>query len=496
MSVPDQQMDRMPPGARRQDELRSAFASNVAQGNPPYQGVSINTYGEVMWIIGEHGWSGDLDASASEGAVDFRGASLVSINLEGIILTNANLQGASFISANLRATHFAGACLVEANLSGADLSYAVLASADLSKAVLMAANLSKAVLSHTTFRGALLNDATVVGATANEADFSNALLSSADLSETVFSDATFVGASLISSNLYRCILSDADLTGALLFSANLTECILSGAQLAGANLTSANLQRASLESADLRNAKLVSATVRQTDFSLSDLSGAELRYCQMDSETKLDGTLISTETKWGDINWNGVYLSRIDWRSITRIGDESELGSDKGISRAARMEAADRYRRVARAYRSLSSELRKIGLLEPAARFRLREQRLERRALLLEFNVLSWFGSSMLDLVCGYGEEPGRIILWYVFTVVGFGCVYWWITNNAPTSVSHLSWDEALVLSLTSFHGRGFFPGFLSLGDWVARVGAAEAIIGLFTELTLISTLTRRLFSS
>ncbi|MGZ3715530.1 MAG: hypothetical protein ACXVA4_08930, partial [Ktedonobacterales bacterium] len=43
-------------------------------------------------------------------------------------------------------------------------------------------------------------------------------------------------------------------------------------------------------------------------------------------------------------------------------------------------------------------------------------------------------------------------------------------------------------LSLTSFHGRGFFPGFLSLGDWVARLGALEAVSGLFIEVVPIAT--------
>ena len=496
MTELDQPVDRTPPSLTRQDELRRAHADNLSRSRSPYEGVSINTYGELMWIIRERGWSGDVDASRSGEAVDLRGASLVSVNLEGVILTNANLQGASFISANLKAAHLAGAQLQQANLSGADLANAVLANADLTQAVLLAANLSKAVLSHATFKHAMLNDATVVGATANEADFSNAVLSSADLSETVFSDAIFIEAALISSSLHHCILSDAHFKGALLFSANLSESILSGADLTDANLTSANLQMTAMDSVTLTNAKLTSAVMRRADLSHSDLSGSDLRSCQMDSETKLDGTIVSNQTKWGDVNWNGVYLSSIDWRKITRIGDDDELRGGTRATYSTRLQAADRYRRVARAYRGIASELRNQGVLVPAARFRLREQRLECRALLFEFRVFSWMGSKVLDLVSGYGEGPARILVWYVITIVGFSGIYWWITNHVPTSVSHLSWDEALVLSLTSFHGRGFFPGFLSLGDWVARVGAVEAVIGLFTELILISTLTRRLFSS
>jgi hypothetical protein len=34
--------------------------------------------------------------------------------------------------------------------------------------------------------------------------------------------------------------------------------------------------------------------------------------------------------------------------------------------------------------------------------------------------------------------------------------------------------------------------GGISLGDWVARLGAVEAVVGLFIELTLIATFSRR----
>jgi hypothetical protein len=76
--------------------------------------------------------------------------------------------------------------------------------------------------------------------------------------------------------------------------------------------------------------------------------------------------------------------------------------------------------------------------------------------------------------------------------VLGFAAAYLGVTHFLETGLSHLRWDEALVLSLTSFHGRGFFPGFLALGDWVSRVAALEAVIGLFIELILIATFSRR----
>ena len=64
---------------------------------------------------------------------------------------------------------------------------------------------------------------------------------------------------------------------------------------------------------------------------------------------------------------------------------------------------------------------------------------------------------------------------------------------NAHAPV-HLSWDEALVLSVSCFHGRGFFPLGMTLGDTLARLAALEAVLGLLIEVNFIATFTQRFF--
>jgi hypothetical protein len=66
---------------------------------------------------------------------------------------------------------------------------------------------------------------------------------------------------------------------------------------------------------------------------------------------------------------------------------------------------------------------------------------------------------------------------------------------NAQFAAPHLTWDEALVLSINSFHGRGFFSSDIRLGDTYARLAAGEAIVGLLIEITFIATLTQRFFA-
>jgi hypothetical protein len=54
----------------------------------------------------------------------------------------------------------------------------------------------------------------------------------------------------------------------------------------------------------------------------------------------------------------------------------------------------------------------------------------------------------------------------------------------------------AFVFSVTSFHGRGFFPGEgLALDDPITVLAALEAIVGLFIEISFIATFTQRFFA-
>jgi hypothetical protein len=288
--------------------------------------------------------------------------------------------------------------------------------------------------------------------------------------------------------------------------ASLRGAVLDGASLWGARLTGADLRHASLDRSDLRQARLrgailVGASLREADLRFAKLdqadlggailTGADLRGVRLDEKTWLDAITLDTTTWVGDVFWSSAALPRIRWEQAPRLGDEQAIAQAQ--TREERIMAC---KSAARAYRGLAVALRAQGLTSVASSYRLREQRLERRALRHQRKYGAWFFSGLLDLISGYGEEPGRILLAYLTVVLGFAAAYWSVTRFLETKLAQLSWDEALVLSLTSFHGRGFFPGFLSLGDWVARLGAAEAVIGLFIELILIATFSKRFLSS
>jgi hypothetical protein len=54
----------------------------------------------------------------------------------------------------------------------------------------------------------------------------------------------------------------------------------------------------------------------------------------------------------------------------------------------------------------------------------------------------------------------------------------------------------ALTFSVTSFHGRGFFPGGVTLDDPITQMAAVEAVLGLLIEISFIATFTQRFFGA
>ncbi|HKD77116.1 MAG TPA: pentapeptide repeat-containing protein, partial [Ktedonobacterales bacterium] len=94
-----------------------------------------------------------------------------------------------------------------------------------------------------------------------------------------------------------------------------------------------------------------------------------------------------------------------------------------------------------------------------------------------------------LDMLAGYGYKPIRTLLVYLIILLAFTGTYLAIGNG------ELSPIQALVFSITSFHGRGFFPAAVTVDTSVTVVAAAEAVIGLILEGSFIAIFTQRFFS-
>src|SRR5712691_4259586 len=130
------------------------------------------------------------------------------------------------------------------------------------------------------------------------------------------------------------------------------------------------------------------------------------------------------------------------------------------------------YKRAARTNRRLAIVLQEQGLADEARRFAYRSFILQRKALRLQRNIPRYLGSLFLDFLSGYGYKPIKSFVAYLLVIGIFMTVYHFAGHN-------FGWMESFVISMSAFHGRGFFPGTFSPGDPVALVGAFEALVGL-----------------
>ena len=149
------------------------------------------------------------------------------------------------------------------------------------------------------------------------------------------------------------------------------------------------------------------------------------------------------------------------------------------------------FQEAVRANRQLAIVLQAQGLNEVATRFAYRAQKLQRAVFLHQRKFGKYLFSGFLDLLTGYGYKPLRSFLAYLLVITAFATAYFIIGRIVGPSLSPVG---SVVLSMTSFHGRGFFPGGIALDDPLTILAALEALVGLLIEVTFIATLTQRLF--
>jgi uncharacterized protein YjbI with pentapeptide repeats len=472
-------IDHRAPSSERQKQLRDECEKNLSVGSPPFAGVRITSRGELEWIIGEKSRTSGSDLESNV-RIDLREA-----NLSGTNFGNIALEGA-----DLRDVNLSESCLDGANLNAVDLSGgANLQNASLCGTDFHMANLNRVVLEGADLRGAYLE----------EADLTAASLYKADLNAAILIAVKFCDADLRKVNLSNAILKRADLSGAILTGANLSQSRLERSNLSGAILIGVNLSHAQLKRADLSGANIRRANLERADLRWANLRGTSAEEVRMHAATQLEGVLLDSQTKLSDVVWNGVPLARVNWAQMPKLGDEVSIVEAKKRRSASksrrerkdlRLPVAQAYRQVARGYHGLSVTLRSQGLSNFASAYRLRELRMERRALRIEGKFWAWLGLRLLGILSGGGERPSRTVRAYVITITSFAILYYLLGIFTNADLSPVS---ATILSVISFHGRGFFPsGARTLTDPFVILAAIEAVIGLFIEIIFIATFSRR----
>lgn len=495
----------------RQEQLARCLATipDITQGSYPFRGMKLSR-ADVEWLLTTHEKGRSLTASSDEQeedrwGLDLRGADLRYADLHALplarlrgSLTRKEWDEATAEQRAAAAVLLTGADLSQAHLEKAELIGAHLEKVSLHEAHLEQANLARAHLQRAFLARAHLKEADLSEAHLEQADLSQAHLQSATLRRSHLEQAYLSGAhlekaDLSEARLEQVYLSEAHLEGAILSEAHLEEGYLSGAYLQKADLSMTHLEGAYLNEAHLEDTFLYRAHLERTFLYKAHLEGARLSRTHI-KEVQLKKAVESGEQHIGpslaDAQWGNVNLAVVQWSQVEMLGDEYEARQTTRNGRrknsATRLEE---YEAAVRANRQLAVALRAQGLDEEAARFAYRGQLLQRIVLRRQGKFLQYLFSLLLDLLAGYGYRPGRSIMAYLVVIFSFMGLY---LLSAHGAAAHLSWDEALVLSVSSFHGRGFFLQNVALGDAFARLAAAEAVLGLVIEVSFIATFTQR----
>ena len=496
---------------------------------------------DVEWLLAmEERRSAELSPRGGKGESQHKSFGL---DLRGVDLSQVNLSDLPLMRLH------AGLSLKEGRHATVEQSRA--AAANLAKADLSNAQLQGAQLSWVTLDEAVLVEAHLEGADLGKASLKQAILTGTHLEGADLTKAHLEGSTLLEAHLEGALLLEAYLEGANLFEAH-----LEGARLVGAHLEEARLVGMHFEGKALSGDELKSMRVWIPHFP-EVLPAADLRGVFLNNRTYLGRNHVGNDqygyVALADVHWGDVNLTPVDWADLKRLGDETiasslkaeeeegaqqgERGLPAGAERAvdmllraqevsdvvvsyvkrspsltkklreqiAREEQAkpetqqqlelERFRAAVRANRQLAVVLRAQGLNEAADRFGYRAKVLQRRVLWRSGvrSYGSYFFSCFLDVLAGYGYKPGRTLIAYILTILSFAIIYFWLgrLSEYQASISPL---YALIVSIISFHGRGFFPGGFLPTLPMAVCAACEAMIGLTIEISFIATFTQRYF--
>jgi uncharacterized protein YjbI with pentapeptide repeats len=455
---------------QEQLEARRAVTPDPQKGIYRFKGMNLSR-GDVEWLLATHengkgpvDWQ-DETQQPREG-LDVCGA-VLSGNLRGLPLSR--LKG------GLARSEWSG--WVRASKELLALGAVDMEAADLFGTHLEGASLTSAQFKQADLRLACLDGANLTGAQLDGANLTGAQLDGANLTGAQLDGAYLTGAQLAKANLHG-----VQLRHAILFGTQLKDAYLVGAHLEGANLTGAQL-----DGANLRRARLGRAILSGT------LEGLDLTEAILADENGVGPRLAA-------VRWGNTDLSAVDWLQIKQLDDEYVAYHEKGEHDALTQLQA--FKKAVKAYRQLALALRTQGLYEEAAYFSYRAHVLHREVLRRQVvfkqdagkqgrATASWFlqlgkylFSFFLDLTTGYGYKPWRSIITYFLVIITFA-----LAHSAFDHVSFL--PNALVLSLTGFHGRGFFPGQNGAIASMVLI-ALEATVGLLIEISYIVVFTKR----
>ena len=274
------------------------------------------------------------------------------------------------------------------------------------------------------------------------------------LEQRARNEESMEGFELGHANLEDAYLMEADLSYSNLTRVNLRDGHLFGINLKGCRLFKSNLERANLKEANLEG---------------TDLLGANLNYAE---------------------------LERVTWGETLRNHKEAEILDDQGDS----IGATAKYVEAEEIYRNIRQRYEAAGTTDIAGGFFYWEMVMKRKQM--PFYSVLRFWSRLVDILCGYGELPHRIIGSSAGYIVLNAIVYCLLGLQYGGEVFKFSLDLGFVENVTVFGYSLYFSvvtfttlgyGDFSPATWARPFAAMEAFNGAFMNALFILAFVKKM---
>ena len=244
-----------------------------------------------------------------------------------------------------------------------------------------------------------------------------------------------------------------------------------GYHLSHADLYRSNLQHAHLFGLDLSFSSLMKADLRGANLHSANLEHTNLLGVKLD-EAKLEGVI------WGD-------MVRQEW--------QAEHAEDERDRRQLYSEAEE-------IYRAIGKVMRNQGMISDLGWFFYREMVTRRKQL--PKPSMARFISGFIDLYCGYGEKPLRLLVFSMLLIFSLTLLYAntgllyhdqviVMSSEASFADNINVFFNALYFSVVTFTTLGY--GDLSPVGLSRIIASLEAFAGSFTIALFVVTFVRRM---
>ncbi|UPQ87383.1 ion channel [Vibrio sinaloensis] len=272
---------------------------------------------------------------------------------------------------------------------------------------------------------------------------------------------------------------------------------------AGKPLDGFQLARTDLEDIDLVNRGCKDGyQCRDADFYRANLSDAHFFGLDLRGSSLMKAKLIGANlhcAKLGGCNLLGAELARAKLENIEwgqHLKQELEAKQSKRQRRS--QQAAQLYQEAEEVCRNIRKQCEKQGLFEMAGDFFKREMRF-RRYQMPRFSTKRII-SKLVDVFCGYGEDPLRVVGFSIFLIVVCALAYFFLdtTGAHPIYEGVTGWQfyvleffNSLYFSVVTFTTLGY--GDISPVGVARFIAACEAFLGSFTMALFVVVFVKKM---